>query len=330
MFRCSLAVAFTLCASVATAQQWAEKLFSERSFDFGPVARAAKVEHAFTIKNPYKDDIHIAAVRSSCGCTQPRIVNDTIKANEQGTVVAAFNTRAFTGKRGATVTVTIDRPQYAEVTLSVRGYIRTDVVLDPGQVNFGSVAEGQSAEKQIRINYAGRSDWKITGVNSPSPYLTATVKELNRAHGRANYELDVKLAEGAPTGYLQQQLVLLTNDRRSTEVPVSVEGLIMAELAVSPSALMLGNVPAGQSVKKQIIVRGAKPFKIVEIRCNNSAFSFELPSDAKAVHLVPLTYQAGAEAEKINQTIEIVTDLPGDKSASLTAFGQISAPLAGK
>lgn len=330
MFRCSLAVALSLCVSVASAQQWAEKMFAERSFDFGSVARAAKVEHPFVITNPYKEDVHIASIRSSCGCTQPRIVNDTLKAHESGTVVAAFNTRAFTGQRGATVTVTIDRPRYAEVTLNVRGYIRTDVVLDPGQVNFGSVNSGEAADKQIRVNYAGRSDWQITGVNANSPYLTAEVKELSRTHGRASYALDVKLKENAPTGYLQQQIVLLTNDHRSSEVPVNVEGLIVAELAVSPSALMLGTVQTGQTVNKHIVVRGAKPFKIVEVRCDNSAFQFQTGDEAKAVHLVPVTFEAGNEPGKINQKIEILTDLEGGKSTSLTALGQITAPLAGK
>jgi hypothetical protein len=329
MFRCSLAVALSLCASIASAQQWAEKMFTERVYDFGGVARAAKVEHNFVITNPYKEDVHIASVRSSCGCTQPRIAKDTLKTYESGAIVAAFNTRAFTGQRGATVTVTFDRPRYAEVTLNVRGYIRTDVVLDPGQVNFGSVSAGQAAEKEIKVNYAGRDDWQITGVNANSPYLTAEVKELSRKRGRVSYLLDVKLKDNAPAGYLQQQLTLLTNDQRN-EVPVNVEGLIVAELTVSPSALMLGTVQAGQTVNKQIVVRGAKPFKIVEVRCDNSAFQFETGDEAKAVHLVPVKFQAAGEPGKIHQKIEIVTDLEGGKTASLTALGQIAAPLAGK
>ncbi len=101
---------------------------------------------------------------SSCGCTQPRVVKDTLKSHEQGAILCEFNTHAFSGQHGARVTVTIDRPQYAEVELQVRGYVRTDVVLDPGQVNLGSVAQGKTADKKINIQYAGRGDWRITGV----------------------------------------------------------------------------------------------------------------------------------------------------------------------
>jgi hypothetical protein len=319
-----------LAANVASAQQWAEKMFSDRTVDFGTVARAAKVEHQFVITNMYKDDVHIASVRSSCGCTQPRISKDTLKSWEKGAIVAAFNTRAFSGQRGATVTVTIDRPQFAEVTLQVRGFIRSDLMLDPGQVSFGSVGEGQTAEKKIQINYTGGGNWQITGVNANSPYLEAAIKELNRGYGRANYELDVKLKEGAPTGYLQQQVMLSTNDQYGKEVPVMVEGLVVADLSVSPAALMLGTIAPGKSVTKQIVVKGTQPFKITAVRCENDCFRFETNDESKAVHLVPVTFEARDESGKISQAIEIVTDLKGEKTATLKAMGQVSDPLAGK
>jgi hypothetical protein len=329
MCRVVFVVAVSLWAATASAQSWAEKMFAERSVDFGAVPRAAKIEHQFVVTNNYKEDVHIASVRSSCGCTQPRILKDTLKPHEQGAIIAAFNTHAFTGQHGATVTVTIDRPQYAEIQLNVRGYVRTDIVLNPGQVNLGSVSEGETAEKKVRIEYAGRNDWKITGVTANSPYLTADIKEISRANGRVAYELDVQLKEGAPAGYLQDQLSLTTNDRRSSQFPVKVDGLIVAELSVSPTSLMLGTLQPGQKVSKQIVVKGAKPFKIVDIRCANEGFAFEPSQEAKALHLVPVIFEAGSQPGKIVAKIEIVTDLDDQKTAELSAIGQISAPLAG-
>jgi hypothetical protein len=327
MFRIACLLAVSLSAATASAQQWAEKMFDEREFNFGAVPRSAKVEHEFVITNPYKDEVHIAHVRSSCGCTDPRIENDTLQSWEKGRVVAAFNTRAFTGQHGATVTVTFDKPQWAEVQLRVKGYIRTDIVLDPNQVNFGSVSEGAAGEKKIRINYAGRGDWKITGVKTNSPFITADVKELDRAGGRIGYELDVKLADNAPAGYLNDQIMLATSDRRG-QFPVAVEARIVPQLTVSPASLNLGTLEAGETVKKQIVVKGAKPFKIVDIRCENSAFQFETPEQAKALHLVPLVFTAPDIAGKVNCQIEIVTDLDDNKTVTLKAIGDVTAPLA--
>jgi hypothetical protein len=330
MFRLGVVLAVSFCAANASAQQWAEKMFPTRSHDFGAVPRAAKVEFPFVLTNLYADDLHIASVHASCGCTQPRIVKDTLKANEQGAIVAEFNTRAFSGQHGARVTVTIDRPRYAQVVLDVKGYIRTDVVLDPGQVNLGSVAQGGTAAKKIHIEHAGRADWKITGVTSNSPFLAASVTETSRSNGRVAYDLDVQLNEGAPAGYVKDELQVTTNDQRATQFPVIVEGLIVSELTVSPSPLLFGTLQPGQSVTKQVVVKGAKPFKIVDVRCDNPAFSFKTSEEAKVLHLVPITYQADTATTKFSQKIEFVTDLAEGKAAELSAVGQISAPLAGK
>jgi hypothetical protein len=323
-------VAVALCTGTASAQQWAEKMFKERGVDFGAVPRAAKIEHEFLITNPYKEDVHIAHVRSSCGCTQPRIVTETIKPGETGKILAAFNTHAFTGQRGATVTVTIDRPQWAEVQLQVKGYIRTDVVLNPNYVNFGSVSEGAAGNKKVQIQYAGRNDWQITGVKSNSPYVTAEVKEVSRGGGRVAYELDVKLADNAPQGYLADELVLTTNDRRATKFPVKVEGRIVPELAVSPAALLLGHLQPGQEVTKQIVVKSAEPFRIVDIRASEQGFQFKPSADAKAVHLVPMTFTVPNKPGKVSCTIEIVTDKNDNQTVTLPVTCEIGAPLAGR
>jgi len=332
MFRSSFAALTVLLLSSASlsAQQWAEKMFTETSHDFGAVARAGKIEHSFLITNLYKEEVHIASVRSSCGCTLPRIAKDTLKTHEQGAIIAAFNTMAFTGQRGARVTVTIDKPFYAEVQLQVRGYIRTDVVIDPNEVAFGSVDQGKTAEKHITIDYAGRNDWKIKEVKSNSPHLTARVKEISRGNGLVSYQLAVRLNEHAPAGYLKDQLLVLTNDQKSTQLPITVEGLVVSDLTVSPSALMLGILQPGQTVTKQLILKGKKPFKIVSVQCENNAFEFKVSDEAKAVHLLPITFSAGDKPGKIAQRIRIRTDLEHSSSMELSAFGEVTAPLAGK
>ena len=121
----------------------------------------------------------------------PRIENPTLKTYEKGAIVAHFNTDTFSGQRGATVTVTIDKPYYAEVQLHVSGYIRTDVMVDPGSVQFGDVDQGNAFLQKVNVNYnGGSSNWKIVDVKSDNPNLKAEVVETNRNYGQANYQLE--------------------------------------------------------------------------------------------------------------------------------------------
>ena len=134
---------FVLALGIATApalsQEWARAMFPVFDHDFGSVARDAKAEFEFPITNKYVADVHIAGAKTSCGCTSVRITKPLLKTYETGAIVAHFNTDRFRGRRGATITVSLDRPHPATVRLSVRGYIHDDLILSPPSVDLGGV-----------------------------------------------------------------------------------------------------------------------------------------------------------------------------------------------
>lgn len=323
------AVAALLFFSVTpiSAQDWARKMFKETQYNFGAVARGAKTEHRFPFRNLYMEDIHIAGVRASCGCTTPSVTKDTLKTYETGEIVAHFNTDRFTGQRGATLTVTIDRPYAAEVQLRVDGYIRTDVVVDPGSIEFGSIDQGQPAKKRVTVAHAGRGDWKIIDVKCGNPFVKAKVSEASRQNGQVSYRLTVSVAPDAPAGYLQDQLILVTNDHNYKQVPVAIEGRIVPELVVNPSLVSLGRLQPGQTVRKQVVVQAKEPFRITAVECDNGNFQFDLnpvaKDEVKTVHLVPLLFVAGNKPGKIIGTIRIDTDLHGGATTEVQAIAQV-------
>jgi hypothetical protein len=314
-----------LVSSQAWSQEWATKMFDTTSHNFGSVARGAKAEFEFAFKNIYVEDVHVASVRTSCGCTTPVVKTPSLKTYDKGVILAIFNTPKFTGQRGATVTVTFDKPYYAEVQLQVAGYIRGDVVLDPGSAELGTVEQGAPAEKTIAINYAGRDDWQIVDVKSANPHLAGKVVETARGNGLVSYNLQVRLDESAPVGYVDDHLVLVTNDHASTEVPVPVEGIVQAGIMVSPASLFMGVVQPGEKVTKKVVVKGNKPFKIVAVNCDDKDFQFDTSSEktAKDLHVIPVTFVAGKEPGKVSKTIRIETDL-GETSQVLSAYAVIA------
>ena len=308
-----------------SAQEWARKMFEIHSHDFGSVARGAKTEFKFVLTNIYVEDIHISSARASCGCTSVRIEEPTLKTYEQGAIVAHFNTGSFLGKKGATITVTLDKPFPAQIQLQAKGYIRSDVVLDPGSVQFGSVEQGTAADRTVGISYAGRSDWKIMGVNSSNPYLSAEITETRRGGGQIAYQLSVHLDEHAPPGYLQDHLTLITNDRRLTQVPVPIEGKVQSAITVSPASLFMGVVEPGKKVTKQLVVQGKQPFRIISISCDDESFEFDTSAndEPKTLHLIPVTFVAGEDRGKVSRTIRIETDF-GNAAPELSAYAVVT------
>lgn len=317
-------------ASLASGQEWARKMFSEFDHDFGVVARGAKAEHRFVFKNLYVEDVHVQSARSSCGCTLVSVENPTVKTYEEGAIVARVNSTAFLGARGATITVVFDKPYYAEVQLHVKTYIRSDIVLNPESVQFGTIEQGELAQREVTVTYAGRRDWKIVDVKAPSPAMQAEVEELSRTSNQVRYRLKVQLDESAPAGYLNDRLVLVTNDYRYEQVPVTVEGVVQAPITVTPGNLFLGVVKPGQKVTKTIVVRGNEPFRILSMSCEGTGFEFDLSQDEKAgpkkVHVIPVTFVAGESQGKIQGNIKIETDL-GIELPNPTAVAVVNSNL---
>lgn len=314
-------------SSQASAQEWAKKMFTVTKHEFGTVARGSKQEYRFQLKNVYKEDVHITGVESSCGCTTPKVTKDTLKTFETSDVVAVFNTRSFLGSKAATLTVKFDKPYYAEVQLTVDGYIRSDVVFDPGVIEFGSLDAGEGGATKVSIAYAGRGDWKIEDVLSANRHFEVELDETYRGGGRVKYDMTVRLKPNAPVGYIHDQLVIVTDDSSIKKVSVPVEGQVMSPMTVSPASLFLGVLKPGESVKKRIVVRGNKPFRILNVKCSDPSIQVEKPSDAsKSLHFLPVVYIAGQEEGNIVDTIEIVTDLGSGICAECVATATIQQP----
>ena len=177
----------------------------------------------------------------------------------------------------------------------------------------------------MNVNYGGVNDWKSW--MSTVPTRTFRQRPSRPAgYGQVSYALQVHLDENAPAGYLDDHLMLVTNDANGTQIPVLVEGRVMPGITVSPTALFMGVVQPGQKVTKQLVVKGKKPFRVLGIDCDDKSFQFDTSKEesAKELHLIPVTFTAGADAGKVAKTIKIETD-QGQMAPELAAFAVVAA-----
>ena len=311
-------------AQTASGQSWAENMFVVRSHDFRTVGRGTKAEFRFELENKFEEDIHIAGVRTSCGCTTPSITKETLKSREKGAVIATFNTNTFIGKKSATITVVFDRPYYAEVQLKVTGFIRTDITFDPPEVSFGELPSGQPAEREVLITHSGNSNWQITDVRSHCSDLQVRLNPPERSPGMVRYRMLVRLNEDVEEGDLRERLTLISNDRDFPTTEMAISGRIRPTLTISPASVSLGTPSPGTVVQRRLVIRGEEPFEIKDIVCGDDRFKFEIPIGGKSIQFVKMTFTADDLAGAIGQEIKVVTDLPGNKSAKCTVTGAVA------
>jgi hypothetical protein len=323
-----LAIALALlsvAAQPAPAKEWAQKMFKMTSHDFGHVPHGAKAEVAFELQNLYEEDIHIADVRTSCGCTTPTVTKATLKTWEKGSIIATLNTKSYLGQRNSTLTVIIDKPFYAEVPLTIAGYIHSDIEFQPGAVSFGDVAIGTPVEQKVTITYRGRTAWQITDVRSANPHFEVELSDPMRQAGLLTYTMTARLKEDAPAGTIQDSLTIVTSDPKLSHVTLPVEGRVVPPLSVSPSPLFFGRLQPGQTATKQLVITGKQPFKITAIDAGDAPLEFRTAADVvKKVHLVPVIIKAGDQPGDFDFDVQIATDLPMGGMATCHVRGTIA------
>ena len=321
-----LVLAAWASASALGAEQqgaWANGLFAERQHDFGNVPRGAKVRHPFVLTNNTQTPISILNLRVSCGCTSGHANVAVVPPGKTGTVEAEMDTRNFVGRKATTLFASLHNGhEEVEIGLGVSSNILSDIVLNPGGIDFGPIARGQTPTLSLTIDRIGRPEWRVVKMVSASKVLAATLAETQRAaNGAVSYRLDVSVKPGAPAGYVRDEIQLLTNDSESRGFPVLVTAEVRGDLSASPNVLALPTPGTSEPAQGRFIVRASKPFKVVKIEGPGDGYS-ATPDDgnAKAIHVVTVSYQAEAgKAAVPSRTFQIVTDLPGESPAVVTA-----------
>ena len=98
---------------------------------------------------------------------------------------------------------------------------------------------------------------------------------------------------------------------------------MISDITISPAQLFIGVVHPGQKVTKKLVVRGKKPFKILEVKCADKSFEIEASKEAKAVHLVPVVFTAGNDPGRVSQKISLLTDQGENVVQAFTAYAEI-------
>ncbi|MEQ9066013.1 MAG: DUF1573 domain-containing protein [Gimesia chilikensis] len=316
---------FVLNAAPSFGQEWAMKMFDKDKIDFGVIARGSDAEYRLKIKNIYKDPVHIANVRTTCGCSAAEPSKSILESGEEGYIQVKMDTARFQRRKDSNVIITIDAPQYAEVRIPITSYIRTDVVFTPGAANFGSVEVGKGAETTVALAYAGREDWALTGIESRNPHVTAKAVETNRGGGRVNYNIMLTLDPKTPKGPIREQLILKTNDVNFTTVPLLVEARVESDITITPEVVSLGMMVPGQEKTVNVVMRGKKPFEItkIEFESNDEAYKIRIPKAAQPIHVLPLTIVPPDKPGEYSEEFTVTID---GRSEPITfkAFGRIA------
>ena len=308
----------------ASGANWAESLFAEKAHDFGPVPRGGKYRHDFLLTNRLAEPLTILNVRASCGCTTGKASASQLAPGQTAVVEAEIDTRNFVGPKATVLFVTLVTAggKESEARLNLSTNILSDVVMNPGTIDFGALVRGQSPEQSLTIDRVGGANWRVERMVSGCRFLRGQVVETIRAETGVQYKLSVALRPETPPGIVRDEIRLLTNDPETASITIPVSASIRGDLVASPSVLTLGRVASSGGAQGRFLVRASKPFAVVAVEGGGDGFALTPPNSTKALsHILSVVYrpEEGRSRGDLRHVFRIVTDLPGEPPLDLTA-----------
>jgi hypothetical protein len=314
----------TTTASGQTQQPWHWEQFFKNGLihDFGSVPRGTQLFFKFKMKNIYAVPLEVNA-RVGCHCVTVTPLSQVLQPRQEGYLDVNMDTSKLAGYKSVNIYITVGPEYVSSTTLRVSCTSRTDVVVNPGQINFGVVPSGQATAPQtIDVEYAGVLDWRVSEVVKHDAPIEVTCRELYRRPGQVGYQVAVAIKPDAPAGPFKHELFLKTNDPASALVPILVEANIQANLNVAPNIVRMGNLKIGESVTKLVIVRATRPFHVSAVDGQGDGVLVELPATAAQVQVLKVKFQP-AKAGEVRRQLRIKTDLDRESAASVLVEGTV-------
>jgi Protein of unknown function (DUF1573) len=314
-------------AAWAGASDWISQVFPDRSHDFGNVARGSKVRHAFPVVNRSNAEVHIASWRPKCGCTDVKVGAQSIPPGTQTTIEASIDTTRFHERKDSGLVLVLDRPHYVEIDLNLTCFIRTDVNLAPGQLDFGTVRRTEKLPSAaLTLTYSGaRPGWEIAEMKTQSAKVKAVAERSSRsAGGLVQWTVSATLQPSITNGYFKDEITVITNDNPPQMIPIAVVALVQSAVSVTPSIINFGSIRAGQSVTKIVHVRSSAPFSVTKLEGDRPELRAAEPQpSSQPGHAVHVTINAPATPGPFYGVVTVVSDVKDEPPAQIKTFATV-------
>lgn len=317
-------------AQTGASASWAETVFPERQHDFGTVARGTKLRHSFPVVNSTNVDIKILKYNTRCGCTDVRLGANVIPPGTKTTIEATLDTTQFDRFKPSGLTLEVEGPNRVNVDLNMTCFIRADVTLSPGQVDFGTVGRSSKPQAVLNLSYSGKqADWQVTRMQTVTSSVSARLEELGRtAEGHTRYRLTATLTpDSLEDGRFKDRITLITNDPEAPQIPVMVSAIVQSRVVVSPAVITLGQLRPGQTAERTILVRNVsnEPFRITRFQTEGGEFVLpELTDETRPLHQLKVALKAPNQPGPHHAVLRIETDVNGEPPAKLSTFATIT------
>lgn len=287
-------------------------------------------EGEIKLYNKGRIPLEISQVQSSCGCMAVRIADKDkrIPPGGAGTIEIAFFPKRIPGfESRKTVSIMCNDPHNASVDVGVVVKFDPEFMVDPPELDFGEVRQGDTPAKTIVFRQLSDAPLEVTGLEAGAggPELELSIEErgldqrLDPDH--VEYTITLRLPHDLPPGAVVAPFYILSTCPRLPKFRYVVKAKVVSFYTVSPAGpLVLRRLPGVSDYPPATVTFSADgPLELAGVRATSDDLEVDVQTDAgpnTVVVEVRLRSEArtGSSEEALHYTI---------RSAEETVKGRI-------
>jgi len=304
---------------------------SELVYEFGLVSDAKELTHAFSFTNTGDAELVVEKVKTSCSCTAADLSKDRYAPGESETIEVRWTPKG----RGRQVQ-TVDLFTNAGGTpfrFRLGAEVDPKLRIDPVLIDFGTLELSQRSTREARLSSTD-PNVEVLAVAPSSADFEVLWRPLGREGvlGTITVTLLGTAKPGSVTGAVQVDYRFHDPETKAaveSRQTVSVRAKVFGQLALEPTAFLVGRVDPGGEVHCAVRFRhrAGEPFTLTATLANPVPASLEVVTRELAPGTIEVVVQGsvGAHLDRITGLVRVQTSLTGEAEFELPVMGIVRA-----
>lgn len=206
--------------------------FDHMDFDFGSLAKGARVAHNYWFTNEGKDTLIITQVKPTCGCTTTKKQNIIVPPGGRSSIDVTFDSGRFNGRvtKGIKVETNDDLNPFLELRFKANINNPLQVIeTSPLEVDFKEVAKGKKAEASLNVINIDSTEIKLALIETPAPEFIKVRLSDDKLKPNQSAKMKVELNNSnLVDGPFISSITLEAEGRPDSRITIPITGKIVS------------------------------------------------------------------------------------------------------
>jgi hypothetical protein len=244
---------------------------SPTTLTYGEVSPQDTPEKTIEITNNGDESLAIDKIASSCFCTVVKTVSLVVAPGDTATIPVKLDLAEYGSNTiKSYVTLRSNAVNEPVARVEVTGTVIPEVLVEPAEIDFGTVKRGQAVSKAVFIRRNNVETFEALNITAPEG-LAAAGREVD-----GDYAVVVEFTPGDDSSRLNSDVIVETNIGRTPEIRIPVRANVVGvECTLEPKVVVFEKGRPGDAVGIVEVV-GTHDLRVLEAQCSTDAFRAEV------------------------------------------------------